>query len=58
MLAVSPLGLKAFFTASISRTSPWVILRWVEMVDWLTPLVRSSSVSFVGVRATAGVLST
>ena len=51
-LAVWPLGLRALFTAPTSRTSPYVTLRWEEMIDCETPLEQRSSVSFDGVRAT------
>ena len=52
MLAIWSLGLSALCTALTSRTSPWVTLRCVKMVDSATPLKSRSSLSFDGVRAT------
>lgn len=37
---------------AVSRTSPSVMVRWDESVDWGTPFERRRAVSLDGVRAT------
>lgn len=52
MSTVRPFRLRAFEQSDALKTSPWVMVRWVEMADSGTPRSERRAVSLDGVRTT------